>query len=106
MTDHDTPPAAPGDGSGHRRRRFKTSHIVLAVLALVAGTWLARMPGRGRRIAHGHVMAWSYGGLVAAGAGQGATALGLAPWPAILACLALTGLALWRADLGAMLGAR
>lgn len=40
MTDHDAPQAAPGDGSSHRRRRFKTSHIVLAVLVALGGTWL------------------------------------------------------------------
>ncbi|MGR3321360.1 MAG: DUF2306 domain-containing protein [Pseudooceanicola sp.] len=71
--------------------------------SILAGLLLARMrPARG--IAHGHVMAWSYGGLVAAGLGQGAQALGLPPWPAILACLAGTGLVVLRSDFARMAG--
>lgn len=41
MTDHETPPEPSSESRRPPRgRRFKTSHIVLAVLATLAGTWL------------------------------------------------------------------
>lgn len=78
---------------------------VVSFLSVCLGLVLARRRsgGPGTRIAHGHVMLWSFGGMVAAGLGQGATLFGFNPWPAILLTLALTGLAAARLDFAAML---
>ncbi|MDC0739249.1 hypothetical protein N6L24_13255 [Cognatishimia sp. SS12] len=67
---------------------------IISIVSLVLAVALLRVPGlsQGRRVAHGHVMLWTFGGVVAAGLGQGATALGYSPWPAIvlaLLCIAL-----------------
>ena len=70
---------------------------VAFALARYAGSSLAR------RIAHGHVMLWSYGGLVAAGLGQGATALGHSPWPLIVSAFAVVALVAIRLDFPGML---
>ncbi len=75
---------------------------VLTALFLVR----ARRGGLGFRIAHGHVMLWSFGGMVAAGLGQGATLLGFPPWPIILVTLLLVGGFAARLDFQAMLSAR
>jgi uncharacterized membrane protein len=78
---------------------------IISLVSLIVATALVR--GRttlGRRMAHAHVMLWSFGGVVAAGLGQGATAIGHAPWPVILATFAvIAGLAL-RMDFRARLG--
>ena len=73
---------------------------IVSMVSLIAAVLLVRLPGAhiGRRIAHGHVMLWSYGGVVAAGLGQSATFLGFQPWPAILTCFALVGVAAVRMD--------
>jgi hypothetical protein len=83
---------------------FHLLAIVSAASLLVAFA-LVRLPGAGvgRRIAHGHVMLWSYGGVVAAGLGQGATIIGLTPWPPILTCFLLVGFAAYRTDFIGML---
>ena len=79
---------------------------LVSLLSLAAAVILVRRRGRGPRVAHGHVMLWTYGGVVAAGLGQGATALGLSPWPAILATSAAVGLVAARADFEGMLRRR
>ena len=81
---------------------------VLAIVSLVSiasAIVLVRLPtaGLGFRIAHGHVMLWSYGGLVAAGLGQGASAFSLSPWLVILACFLLVALVAYRTDFAGML---
>jgi len=78
---------------------------IVSVVSLIAAIALVRLPGagKGRRIAHGHVMLWSYGGIVAAGIGQGTTASGYTPWPAILVCFMIVGIAAYRTDFIGML---
>ena len=61
--------------------------------------------GPGTRIAHGHVMLWSFGGMVAAGLGQSATYLGQTPWPAIVAVFLCVGILAAQLDFKAMLRA-
>lgn len=79
---------------------------IISMVSLVGAVALVRMPGAntGRRIAHGHVMVWSYGGIVAAGLGQGATALGHPPWPAILISFLMVAVTTHRIDFSEMLG--
>ena len=80
---------------------------VVSFLSVVAGAWLVRFGrGAGTRVAHGHVMLWSFAGLIAAGLGQGATALGFSPWPAIFAVLLGTGTLAVRLDIPAMVAGR
>lgn len=81
---------------------------VVSFLSALAGLVLARRHagGPGSRIAHGHVMLWTFGGMIAAGVGQGATLLGYGPWPAILAVMLAVGLFAARLDFRAMLTAR
>ncbi|MGJ8585786.1 MAG: DUF2306 domain-containing protein [Marinosulfonomonas sp.] len=81
---------------------------VVSVVSLIAAIALVRLPGAGmgRRIAHGHVMLWSYGGVVAAGLGQSATFLGLSPWPAILICFLLVAFSAYRTNFVGMLVGR
>ena len=78
---------------------------IVSAMSLIAGIALLRLPGAGmgRRITHGHVMLWSYGGVVAAGLGQGATLLGFTPWPVILICFLFVALTAHRTDFEAML---
>ena len=78
---------------------------VISMISLVGAIALVRMPGTntGRRIAHGHVMLWSYGGIVAAGLGQGATALGHPPWPAILVSFLVVAFTAYRINFSEML---
>jgi len=75
---------------------------VLAAVVLVR----RRKGGLGPRIGHGHVMLWSFGGMVAAGLGQGATLLGQPPWPAIFATFLVVGLLAAKLDFKAMLTGR
>jgi uncharacterized membrane protein len=78
---------------------------IVSVVSLIAASALVRLPGAGlgRRVAHGHVMLWSFGGVVAAGLGQGATLLGLTPWPAISICFLLVAIAAYRTNFVGML---
>ncbi|KAJ56255.1 hypothetical protein ACMU_10915 [Actibacterium mucosum KCTC 23349] len=68
---------------------------VVSCLSIVAGATLARL---GRRVSHAHVMLWSFGGVCAAGAGQGAVMLNLPPWPFIILTFLLVGLVAFRAN--------
>ncbi len=79
---------------------------IVSLVSLLIAIALVRLPGanKGRRIAHGYTMLWSYGGVVAAGLGQGATALGFSAWPAILGCFLVVGLATYRANFTEILG--
>ena len=81
---------------------------VVSILSLIAAVVLVRLPGttKGHRIAHGHIMLWSYGGVVGAGLGQGATALGYTPWPSILICFCLVAIIAFRLDFVRMLNGR
>lgn len=82
---------------------FHVLAVVSTVSILVAILLLRLRPLRtGYRVAHGHIMLWSYGGVVAAGLGQGANGLGFPPWPVILACLAVTGMVAMRLDIVGM----
>ncbi|MXU65059.1 DUF2306 domain-containing protein [Oceanomicrobium pacificus] len=78
---------------------------IVSLMSLGAGVLLARYSrGRvSRKITHGHVMLWTYGGMGAAGVGQAATALGYSPWPGIVGTLALVAFAVLRLDFRAML---
>ena len=73
---------------------------IVSLVSLSVGFALVRLPGAGlgRRIAHGHIMFWSYAGVVAAGLGQGATFLGFSPWAAILACFVVAAFAAYRTN--------
>ncbi|SHG87378.1 hypothetical protein [Cognatishimia maritima] len=75
---------------------------IVSLISLFAAIALLRWPGVStrRRIMHGHVMLWTFGGVVAAGLGQGATALGYAPWPAIALTFLAVGLVAVRFDFG------
>jgi len=78
---------------------------IISLVSLAGAIALVRIPGAGtgRRIAHGHVMLWSYGGVVAAGLGQGATALGFPPWPIILISFLAVALTIYRTDFARMI---
>ena len=88
-------------------KQLGTFHIlaVISLASLVGAIALVRMPGANtrRRFAHGHMMLWSYGGVVAAGLGQGATALGFPPWPVILISFLVVALTAYRIDFAGML---
>ncbi len=81
---------------------------ILSLVSLVGAIALVRMPGAntGRRIAHGHVMLWSYGGVVAAGLGQSATALNFPPWPIILMSFLVVALIAYRTNFAGVLDGR
>jgi len=81
---------------------------IVSIVSLAAAIALVRLPGTGigRRIAHGHVMIWSYGGVVAAGLGQGASSLSYSPWPPILVCFLLVTFLAYRTDFIGMLNGR
>lgn len=78
---------------------------IISLVSLAGAIAMIRIPGAGtgRRIAHGHVMLWSYGGVVAAGLGQGATALGFPPWPIILISFLAVALTAYRTDFARMI---
>lgn len=72
---------------------------IVSLASLAIAVMLVRQRrGLGRRILHGHVMLWSYGGLIAAGLGQGATILGFSPWPAILGAALVVAVVAARLD--------
>lgn len=67
-------------------------------VSVFVGLLMARL-ARGRpgwAVVHGHVMAWSFAGLVAAGAGQTAAQLGGPVWPTIGVVFVLAGLMIVR----------
>lgn len=78
---------------------------IVSLVSLSVAFALVRLPGAGlgRRISHGHIMLWSYAGVVAAGLGQGATFLGFSPWAAILACFVVAAFAAYRTNFLGML---
>jgi hypothetical protein len=70
---------------------------------LIAGVMLARRSRRRLppRIAHGHVIPWTFGGIVVGGFGQASTWAGLSLWPAMDVCflgVAILGRRLNRRD--------